>query len=118
MELNEILYKMEKLVDEQSPNGLYQTGKDRAFKEAFLYELDLNRKSVLACIIETYNDEKSHAKAENKALSSEKYMQHLNKLIKAKLELELAENKHKQRQLEYSLMEKLLSLYQSQMKQR
>jgi hypothetical protein len=117
MDLNEIFQEKQKLIDETNPNGLFQLGKDRAFKYCQSYELDLMRKSILATIQKEFND-LSAAKSEIEARSHEKYIKHLNKMIEAKLAEELSRNKHEQAKLKYEFLDRQLSILQSQMKQR
>jgi len=117
MEIAEILEKLEILTDSTNPNGIYFLGKDRAFKATKFYELDIMRKSILSTIQKQYND-LSAAKSEIEARSHEKYINHLTKMIAAKLNEELAICEHEQARLSYQYLDRRLSIVQSQMKQR
>jgi hypothetical protein len=109
---------MEILTDQDNPHSIYKTGEDRAYTSSHLYELEHLRKSELAILTKEFSKDMAYNKAEAEALASEQYKSFISKLSKAKLNSELAENKHIQTQTLYAFYEKRLSLYQSQMKLR
>lgn len=118
MEINTILSKIEALLDEKNTSSIHSLGEKRAFASAYMYELDLLRKTELAVIAIEYTKDMSYNKAEAEARGSDRYKAFLAKMSKAKLEEELAINNHKQSMNLHSYLCSRLSLAQSQMKLR
>jgi len=118
MQIPEILQKMEQLLETSRKDSIYKLGEARAYASAYIYELDLLRKSELAVITQENSKDMAHNKAEAQARASEQYRGFLSKMAKAKLTEELAINTHKQALNLHSFLEKRLSLAQSEMRLR
>ena len=118
MQVPEIIHRLELLLDTSREDSIYKLGKARAYASAYLYELELLRKSELAVITGVYSKDMAYNKAEGMARASDEYRNFLGKLAKAKLKDELAVNDHKQASNLQSFYEKRLSLAQTEMRLR
>lgn len=118
MEIPQILAKMEEMLTESNPESIYSMGNKRAYASAYMFELEHLRKSNLAIITKEFSKEMAHNKAEAEARASEEHRAFLAKLSKAKLDEELAVNRHRQALNMYSFLEKKISCLQSSMKLR